>query len=374
VARFRNPVRDSLPSPIPLVARLALLALGMLSLFLGLAGSLVRLGFAFPAATPELVAFHGPLMVCGFLGTLISLERAVGLGRRWAISAPLATALGSLSLGVAPGAAGLSGILLGSGVLVATLIAGYRIQPSWSAATLAAGAVWWMLGNVVWLAGLGIPRAIPFWMAFLVLTIAGERLELSRVLQPSPLARFAFGLATALILAGAAASMALSSVALRLLGTGLVALTVWLAIHDIARRSLRKPGLPRFIAVCLLSSFVWLAVSGVLILIFGVPAAGPSYDAILHALFLGFIMAMIFGHAPIIFPVLLARPMRFLPAFYVHLGLLHATLSVRIVGDLAGAPEAVRWGGLLNVVTVLVFVANTVVAVATADRCKRDST
>ena len=56
----------------------------------------------------------------------------------------------------------------------------------------------------------------------------------------------------------------------------------------------------------------------------------------------------------------------FLPAFYVHRGLLHATLSTRVDGDLAAVPAAVRWGGLLNVVTLLVFVANTVVAVATA--------
>jgi hypothetical protein len=203
-------------------------------------------------------------------------------------------------------------------------------------------------------------------MAFLVLTIAGERLELSRVLQPRPSARIAFGLAAALILAGAAGSIVLRDSALGLFGAGLVALAAWLAVHDIARRSVHKPGLTRFIAVCLLSSYVWLAVSGALVLLFGVPAAGPRYDAILHALFLGFVMAMIFGHAPIIFPALLARPMRFLPAFYVHLGLLHATLLMRVLGDLAGAPVAVRLAGLLNVVTLLVFVANTVVAVAMA--------
>jgi hypothetical protein len=338
----------------------------MISLLLGLAGALVRLGFGFPAATPNLVAFHGPLMVCGFLGTLISLERAVGIGRSWAISAPLATGVGALSLGGAPGPAGLIGILLGSVVLLATLVVGYRIQPGWSPATLAAGAASWMAGNALWLAGAGISRAVPFWMTFLVLTIAGERLELSRVLQPPPLARFAFGLAAALILAGAAGSIVRGDSGLQLLGAGFVALAAWLATFDIARRSIRKPGLTRFIAVCLLSSFVWLAASGVLLLVFGVPVAGPHYDAILHALFLGFVVAMIFGHAPIIFPAVLARPMRFLPAFYVHLGLLHATLSMRVAGDLAGISVAVRWGGLLNVVTMLVFLANTVIAIATA--------
>ncbi|HME69220.1 MAG TPA: hypothetical protein VKM54_05060 [Myxococcota bacterium] len=47
---------------------------------------------------------------------------------------------------------------------------------------------------------------------------------------------------------------------------------------------------------------------------------------------------------------------------------------MRVVGDLAGAPAAVRLGGLLNVVTLLVFVANTVFAVATAaGLCAREA-
>jgi hypothetical protein len=52
--------------------------------------------------------------------------------------------------------------------------------------------------------------------------------------------------------------------------------------------------------------------------------------------------------------------MRFLASFYVHLGLFRATLFVRTVSDLRAGLR------LLNVVTVLVFVANTVVAVAAA--------
>ena len=56
-------------------------------------------------SVPALVAFHGPLMVGGFLGTVIGLERAVALGRGWAYVAPLATALGAVAL-VAGGGAG----------------------------------------------------------------------------------------------------------------------------------------------------------------------------------------------------------------------------------------------------------------------------
>ena len=41
------------------------------------------------------------------------------------------------------------------------------------------------MGNGLWLAGRPIYAVVPWWVGFLVLTIAGERLELSRVLRPS---------------------------------------------------------------------------------------------------------------------------------------------------------------------------------------------
>jgi hypothetical protein len=37
-------------------------------------------------------------MVCGFLGTLIGVERAVALGSLWPYAAPLLTAVGALCL------------------------------------------------------------------------------------------------------------------------------------------------------------------------------------------------------------------------------------------------------------------------------------
>lgn len=40
-------------------------------------GGLIRLGWQLPALTPSLALAHGPLMISGFLGTLITLERAV---------------------------------------------------------------------------------------------------------------------------------------------------------------------------------------------------------------------------------------------------------------------------------------------------------
>ena len=69
-------------------ARLPLLALAMFSLVAALWAGLLRLGLGLPAIQSGLYAAHGPLMVSGFLGTLISLERAVALGEGWAYGAP----------------------------------------------------------------------------------------------------------------------------------------------------------------------------------------------------------------------------------------------------------------------------------------------
>jgi hypothetical protein len=85
-------------------------------------------------------------------------------------------------------------------------------------------------------------------------------------------------------------------------------------------------------------------------LLFGGVPAGPRYDAMLHALFLGFVASMIFRHAPIIVPALLDLPMTFRSTFYAPLILLHFSLLLRVVGDLAGWSVVRQWGGLLNVV------------------------
>ncbi len=78
--------------------------------------------------------------------------------------------------------------------------------------------------------------------------------------------------------------------------------------------------------------------------VYGNPAAGPLYDAVLHAVFVGFVFSMIFGHAPIIFPSVLGRPIPYRSFFYVHAALLHAALAARLVGDLLLLPSLRVWG------------------------------
>jgi hypothetical protein len=61
-----------MPTPLKAVRALLMVCAG-LALLTGMWVGLARMGWALP--TPNLF-IHGPLMISGFLGTLISLERA----------------------------------------------------------------------------------------------------------------------------------------------------------------------------------------------------------------------------------------------------------------------------------------------------------
>jgi hypothetical protein len=78
--------------------RVPVMALAMVALLTGVWAGLLRLGWQVPLLSTALPNAHGPLMVSGFLGTLIGLEGAVALGHRWAYAGPLVTALGTVAL------------------------------------------------------------------------------------------------------------------------------------------------------------------------------------------------------------------------------------------------------------------------------------
>jgi hypothetical protein len=353
--------------------RIPLLAAGMASMAAGTWLGLIRLGWALPLPWPDRLIAHGPLMVCGFLGTLIGLERAVGFGRRWAYLAPVFTAAGAVTLGVADLAAAAPWLMTAGSVLVCAIFAVISArQPSLFVFTMGAGALAWVGGNVQWASGAAIYRAVFWWIAFLVLTIAGERLELNRVLQPTRAVRASFVAAMAIVAAGAALAAIRPEPGVRVLGIGLLATTVWLARNDVARRTIAQRGVTRFMAVSLLVGYAWLGAGGVMAVAFAPAAPGVLYDAMLHAVFLGFVMSMVFAHAPVIFPAVLGVSFRYRPIFYAHVAVLHGSLVLRVVGDLVD--ELGRWrvyGGLLNAAAVVLFVFNTVSSIHTAARSTR---
>lgn len=355
------------PRRVPVPRVLLILPAGF-ALMAGLNAALLLLGLPAPVRGERFADTHGVLLVLGFVGTLIALERAVALGRRWGYIAPATLGAGGVLLvSPLPLASGAWLLVLGSALLVTVYVPLWRRQPAGAVTIEAGGAVVATGAALLWAAGVPTPWVVPWLAGFLVLTIAGERIELARVGHVEQRAEsVAMLLATALT-AGIVASLLWPPVGSALLGAALLGLVGWLVSHDVARRTIRGSGLPRFMAGCLLAGYGWLAVAGMVWLVSGPQLAGPGYDAVVHAVFLGFVLSMIMAHAPVILPAVLRRPLPYHRAMLVPAALLHVSLLVRIVGgDARGIEWAWQWGGLLNIVAVLGFAAVAVWSATTA--------
>ncbi|MEP7194476.1 MAG: hypothetical protein ABI903_16645 [Actinomycetota bacterium] len=352
-------------------SRVPLFVAALICLLAGLWGGLILLGLPVPTLLATTAEEHGVLMGLGFLGTVISLERAVALGRRWAFAAPILAGAGGVAVLVSlPPMVGRLLLCAASIVLVVVYVVVHRIQPALHLRVMAAGAVCWYTATVLWLMGWSLPRLVPWIVGFLVLTIIGERLELARVALLTRTSVRQFLAAAAILGAGLilTTTAATGSAGVRLTGAGMVALAVWGSVHDVARRTVKIPGVTRFMAVCLLAGYVWLFIGGAIWLVAGnLGASVPIYDAALHAVFLGFVMSMIFGHAPVIVPAVLRVRLPFRPWFYAHVALLHVSLLARVIaGDGLGSVLCWRVGGVGTELAVLGFLAASVIAVRRA--------
>ncbi|GAB1692195.1 hypothetical protein [Krasilnikovia sp. M28-CT-15] len=358
---------------LPVAWRLPVLAAGGLSLVTGLYTALLLLSVPVPAPAAPVEQAHGPVMVFGFVGTLIALERAVALGARWALLAPACSVAGAAVLVAAgPGPAGHVLLMLAAVLLLGVYRALWRRQPGVALLAQVAGAFAWYAVTLLWLAGFPIAETVPWLVVFVVATIAGERLELAHVGLRTASAPRWFLAALLALLAGAAATTVAPVAGVHLFGAGLLAVTAWLAVFDVARHTVRGRGLPRYIAVGLLAGYAWLALAGLLWTGAGPALDGPRYDAVLHATFLGFTMSMIFVHAPVILPAVIRRPLPYHRLLYVPLALLHLSLLARIgLGDAAGLVPAWRWAGVANIAAVLGFVACALAVAVSHGRTRR---
>ncbi len=333
------------------MSRLPLILLAAVSLVAGLWTGLVRAGVALAPPSGAALAAHGGLMIGGALGTLIALERAVALDEPWAYLAPITS--GAAALGAVVGLPWpwvTWGLVLASAFFVLVNLRVVARQFADFTATMTLGAVAWLAGNWAWASGRSGHELVLLWAAFLVLTIAGERLELSRLRAPPKRAAALFGVLALLLVAGAITTLSSAAFGARLAGGSLTLLALWLARYDVARVTWKREGLPRFVAVCLYAGYFWLLSAGALLLVGGALLPGLYYDACLHALFLGFVFSMIFGHAPIILPAVLGVEIPFTRALYGPLALLHASLAARVAFDLLGYSE---WRGPAAVANVV---------------------
>jgi hypothetical protein len=274
----------------------------------------------------------------------------------WADAAPILGGAGTIVLLVSGATVPAVGLLTaGAAVLVAVNLEMLRRHTTLDVLTMTIGAGFLLVADAAWLADRAVPLLTPWWVAFLVLTITGERLELARLRIHGRAAYSTFIVAAALYI-GALLFMVLdAALGVRLSGVGMLALTVWLLRYDIARMTIKRPGLPRFVAACLLAGYAWLGVAGLIAIGAGQIWAGFSYDAYLHAVLLGFVFSMVFGHAPIIFPAILERPIGFVRFAWVPLVLLHVSIAARIVGDVVANQELRQAAGVLTALSIALY-------------------
>ena len=106
-----------------------LLVPAAIALLAGLDAALQLMELPTPISSTRLPDLHGPLLVLGFLGTLIALERAMALGRAAGQLAPALLGMGALLLlSPVPLRAGQSLLVAGTATVVAVYVPLWRRQ------------------------------------------------------------------------------------------------------------------------------------------------------------------------------------------------------------------------------------------------------
>ena len=324
------------------------------SLLGGLDAGLLLLEAPAPLDAAHLPEVHGPLMVLGFLGTLIALERAVALRVTAGYAAPALLGLGGLALALGlPRSIGQVLLLDGSVALVVVLIALWRRRRDDPVVVEVLGAVLATLAALLWVR-VEAEVVVPLLAGFVVLTIAAERVELARVHLPAS-ADSALVAVAALVATTATGAVLFPDPGARAFGLALLVLVGWLAPRDVARHTIHSTGQPRFSAAAMLAGYAWLAVAGVAWAIAGVTTTPAAHDVVVHTIFLGFVMSMVLAHAPVILPAVLRRPVPYRPLLWAPLVVLHTALLLRVVGDVTTRPVLVTVGGLGTVVALLLL-------------------
>ena len=373
-AGARSQQRPSRPAAA--VVRICSIILIAACLLAAVFGGLLRVGVVMPATAGahwllEAGLWHAALMICAFMGTVIAIERAVAVKLPAAYAAPLASALAGVCLLSGRAAAGGWLLVAAGAVFVWVNIVVVRRQPAPHTRLLLAAAAAWLVGNALFALGEGAVAVLPWWFAFLVMTIAAERLEMTRLMRRRPAAPWLLLAILSLMVAGASWSWLAPRSGGILYGASLVLLAWWLVTYDIARRTVFADGLSRYMAVCLLGGYVWLAVAGIAWA--GTALGQPWRDVALHALGLGFIFSMMMGHAPVILPAIARIKLQFGWPFYLPLAALHASLLVRLGwGTFDLAPRAA--GAALNAASIALFAATMVGAVLASRFANRAAT
>jgi hypothetical protein len=138
-----------------------------IALLAGLDAALVLVGVPAPVRVDRLPEVHGMLMVLGFVGTLIAVERAVALRHPGGFAAPGLLGLGAVVLlSPAPLVVGQTLLAAGGAALVGLYQPLWRRQRDEAVLVQALGAVLALGAAVLWLGGAAVPLLAPWLIGF----------------------------------------------------------------------------------------------------------------------------------------------------------------------------------------------------------------
>lgn len=328
--------------------RIPFLLIAFFCLITGVFAGLARLGWtqiAFPA-----MIHHGGIMIGGFLGTLISLEKIIPLKKKWLYVFPLLAGCSVIAFFAGSSAYAFALLLSSSAGLSGVFFAYWLRERSLIYALMFVGALSWLIGNVLMLQENFYPLAIAWWMGFALLVICAERIELMKFLPVTQKNKYFFTALLMLFIAGAALSF--HGIGSTFAGISLIACSLWLLKFDLIGITIKKTGLQKFVAFSLMAGYVSLLLTGVFLLSLSNQAF--AYDITLHTFFIGFVFSMIFAHGPIILPGVIGSSVKpFHRILYFWLILLHASWILRMAGGVALQMEWRMISGIISFTAIL---------------------
>jgi hypothetical protein len=332
--------------------RLPFIIFAFINLLMGMLAGLIRIGWDF--SITSMAIHHGAIMVGGFLGTLILLEKVIPLKKKILFLFPVVNAFSLLI--VVPGFYqwGLAFLLIGSIGLLIVFLLYFKRQPNdLSLAIMIIGACCQIGGHVMLISKQFYPMAFPWWMGFILFVIIGERVELSKFLPVSKRNKMMLIGFLSFFLIGLL--LPFHGIGKYFSGSALLLVAMWLMRHDVISIAIKKQGLTRFSGMALLVACISLMFTGLFLII--LPDVPYAYDAIVHTFFLGFAFSMIFAHGPIILPGVLGFNVKpYHATLYVPLITLILSLCLRIHADLSIVPYSLRlWSGWISVGSILLY-------------------
>lgn len=301
-------------------------------------------------------------MVGGFLGTLISLERAMVMKNKFWLLVPFISGLSiPAMLWLGWPTVGIALLLMASLGLMGIMYLQTVKHPVLYQYIMSIGAASWILGNFVLINTGLVAAAVPWWMGFLLLTIVGERLELSKFLPTPKWAKK--GLLWILVLFVFSMWIPFHGSGNLLMGFSVILISVWLLYFDMAKIASKKTDQFKYIGVGLRVGYLWLFFNGLILIFYSLHPL--YYDLFLHTFFLGFTFSMIWAHAPIILPMVLnIKEKPYHPILWIGWSIFQLSLVGRIISSILKAPDLRSVFGFINgwsILTMFALMAGIVV-------------